>query len=99
VTGGAVYATGGGSRSDVWTQCRADATGRVFHRPKTAESAFGSAILAATGAHYGNLAEAIRGMVRAERTFEPTRAVAAEYDDMYGRFVAELTRRGYLTGS
>jgi len=32
-SGGEVFATGGGSRSDVWTQCRADATGRVFHRP------------------------------------------------------------------
>lgn len=92
-TGGAVYSTGGGSRSDVWTQCRADATGRLFHRPATPESAFGSAILAAAGAHFGDLGEAIRSMVRVERTFEPDQTRIAAYDDLYGQFVEELSRR------
>jgi len=96
VSGGAIYSTGGGSRSDVWMQCRADATGRPIHRPATAESAFGSAILAAAGAHFANLAEAVRQMVRIERTFEPNRAATAAYDELYGRFLAELTRRGEL---
>jgi len=94
--GGDVFVTGGGSRSDIWTQCRADITGRAMHRPATPESAFGSAILAATGAHYGDLSAAIAGMVRIERTFEPRRETVTAYDDLYGRFLAELASRGYL---
>ena len=42
-----VFATGGGSRSDVWMQLRSDVTGRPYHRPAYPESAFGSAVLAA----------------------------------------------------
>ncbi len=94
-SGGAVYSTGGGSRSAVWMQCRADATGRIIHRPACPESAFGSAVLAASGAHYGGLSEAIRNMVHVERSFEPDTAKKGRYDEVYGRFCDELERRAY----
>ncbi len=93
---GAVYCTGGGSASDTWMQCRADATGRVMHRPRGHESAFGSAILAAAGTVFSSLAEATDAMTHVTRTFQPTASVEAHYADLYERFREELSRRGYL---
>lgn len=94
--GGEVYSTGGGSRSDVWMQCRADVTGRPLCRPACAESAFGAAVLAASATCYGCLAEAVAGMVRIKRTFEPRARLAAEFGAIYGRLLGEFKERGYL---
>lgn len=94
--GGEVFSTGGGSRSDVWTQCRADVTGRVMHRPACPESAFGSAVLAAAGTTYNGWAEAVRAMVRRERSFWPSAERADGYEAIYRRFRDELSKRGYV---
>ena len=94
-TAGEVYTTGGGSRSDIWVQCRADASGRVYNRPCHPEAAFGAAILAAAGTVFADLQGAVDAMVRIERSFVPDSAVADCYDDLYNRFVRELARRGY----
>jgi sugar (pentulose or hexulose) kinase len=94
-SGGEVYSTGGGSRSDVWMQCRADAARRVLHRPACPESAFGTAVLAAAGSHYPGLSEAIENMVRVERTFAPNPVHAEHYEVSYERFCGELKKRGY----
>jgi D-ribulokinase len=93
---GEVYATGGGSRSDVWMQCRADATGRVIHRPACGESAFGAAVLSAAGAHYNSIIEAVGRMVRLERTIAPDQRHVEVYDRVFGLFCSELRKRGYL---
>jgi len=94
-SGGAVYSTGGGSRSDVWMQCRADVTGRVMHRGACGESAFGAAVLAAVGTRYAGLAQAIEKMVRIEKSFTPNREHAATYDRLFARFCEQLEKRGY----
>ena len=94
-SGGEVFSTGGGSRSDVWMQCRADATGRVVHRPAFPESAFGSAVLAAAGTEFGDVWQAVGQMVRIERSFEPDRGRAGRYDELYARFCAEIDQRGW----
>lgn len=93
--GGEVYSTGGGSRSDVWMQCRADVTGRPIHRPACGESAFGSAVLAAAGAYDGSVTEAAGRMVRTQRTFVPDRRRRQAYDALFSRFCDELHERGY----
>jgi len=94
--GGEVFSTGGGSRSDVWMQCRADVTGRVLHRPECGESAFGAAVLAAAGTLHNGLDEAIRQMVRPQRSFVPDPRRAADYDRLFDRFLGELRKRGHL---
>ena len=95
---GDVYTTGGGSRSDVWTQLRADVTGRTYHRPACTESAFGAAVLAAAGAAHGNdLVAAITAMVRIERTFTPVEKLKPRYDELHERFKLALRQRGWLT--
>ncbi len=93
--GGDVYSTGAGSRSDVWMQCRADATGRVLHRPECAESGFGAAVLAGAAALHQGLAAAVGRMVRIERSFAPQAGSATAYEEHYQRFCAELDARGY----
>lgn len=95
-SGGEVFSTGGGSHSDAWMQCRADATSRVIHRPACPESAFGSAILAAAGLHDSSPWEAVNRMVRIEKTFTPRPDLMPQYNDLYGRFRSELEKRGYL---
>ena len=93
-TGGEVFSTGGGSRSDVWLQCRADATGRSMHRPAAPDSAFGSAVLAAAGVLYGDVWQAVREMVRIEKTVDPDPGRVPRYDGLFQRFRAELAERG-----
>jgi len=94
-SGGEVFSTGGGSRSDVWMQCRADVTGRVIHRPAVPESAFGSAVLAAAGTVCGDVWTAVEHMVRIERTFTPDRNRVVRYEELYGRFREEIEQRGW----
>jgi len=96
VGGGVVYSAGGGSRSDVWMQCRADATGKTMCRAESVESAFGSAILAAVGGQFGDIPVAIDSMVRVAKVFAPDERRRSEYDTLYGRFRDELRKRGYL---
>lgn len=92
---GGIYATGAAARSDVWLQLRADATGRSVHRPECPESAFGSAVLAAS-VLLGGLWPAARAMVRTERTFAPDRVRGAALEERYAAFRRALEKRGYL---
>jgi len=92
----AVFATGGGARSDLWLQLRADVCQRIYHRPACSESAFGSAVLAAGNALFDDLWQASRAMVRIERSFQPDPARSRLYDEYHPRFRAEFVRRGYL---
>jgi xylulokinase len=67
-----------------------------MHRPGCGESAFGSAVLAAAGTMYDGLQEAIRQMVRTEKTFRPNPARRDHCDRLFGRFCDQLRARGYL---
>ena len=94
--GGDIYATGGASRSDIWLQLRADVTGRCIHRPDCAESAFGSAVMAASVAWHDDVWSAAQDMVHIERSFEPDRSRFQEYEDRFQQFRASMEERGYL---
>lgn len=94
-----VFATGGGARSDVWMQLRADVCGRVLHRPACFESAFGTAVLAASASLFDDLWTASRHMVRVEASFHPDPKRGVTLDEYYARFRASLERHGYLSAS
>ncbi len=82
-------AVGGGSRSDAAVQLCADIMGAPFVRPKITEAgAFGAALLAgvATGI-YRSPEEAVRELVRVERTFEPDRKKSARYGELFGQYL------------
>jgi xylulokinase len=76
---------GGGARSDLWSQIRADCLGIPLHRfAFTDVGCLGAAILAAVGiGAFGSLAEAVPAMTRVEKVFEPDPGARLRYDAMF----------------
>ncbi|WP_405806631.1 FGGY-family carbohydrate kinase [Streptomyces sp. NBC_01187] len=97
---GPLYAAGGGSRSPLWTRLRATALGMPLRVAARAETAFGAVLLAAAGTLHPSLEEAASAMTGGTgegRLVEPEPSEKGALDDSYGRFVAELERRGWLS--
>ncbi len=84
---------GGGSRSAVWVQLRADALG-LPHRvaPRTDTCALGAAMIAAVAV--GLTADLVTATALAEPLGEPV-APRGDLDDAYGRYRALIARLGY----
>ena len=80
-----LFLAGGGARSDLWAQIRADCLGRPLDRVAHLDvGCLGAAIMAAVGVGaYGSLPEAISAMTRVERSFEPDPRRRARYEAMY----------------
>jgi xylulokinase len=79
---------GGGAKSRVWGQIRADLTGLAVQLPDEADSSpIGAAMLAAIAAgHHADLHQAA-GLVRGSgRTLSPIPAHRAAYEEAYGRY-------------
>jgi xylulokinase len=76
-----VYATGGGSRSDLGLQLRAALSGRRLHGMECPEAVcLGGAILAGVASgEYGSLQEAVEAVVREVSVVLPDDAIAASY--------------------
>ncbi|MCB1448199.1 MAG: hypothetical protein KDJ87_21075 [Rhizobiaceae bacterium] len=76
---------GGGGRSDLWSQIRADCLGLPLHRfAFTDVGCLGAAILAAVGiGAFATIAEAVPAMTRVERVFEPDPRRGPRYDAMF----------------
>ncbi len=85
---------GGGARSDVWCQIRADILGRPIDRVENLDSGVvGAAMLAGLGiGAFASIEEAVDGMSRLERTFEPNPARKALHDEGFARYL-DLYRR------
>ena len=81
---------GGGARSDVWCQIRADALNFPLRRTATSDSAaLGAAILAGLGSGLmESLDGAVRRLVAFDRTFEPNAARRTYYNDRFGHYRA-----------
>lgn len=93
---GPLYAAGGGSRSAVWNRIRATVLNRPLSVAERAETAFGAALLAASGTLHPDLSAAVAAMVGAGRTVDPVERERAALDASYERFVTELVARGWL---
>lgn len=88
VTVAPLRATGGGARSSVWLQMKADILNVPVTALFTAEAgATGSAMLVgvATGL-FRNLQEAAAAMIREKRTYLPRPEATARYDAVYARY-------------
>jgi xylulokinase len=85
---------GGGARSALWNQIKADVTGLEVVVPETTETtALGAAMLALVGVGaYNSLAEASSEMVRVVARFEPNPRARQEYESLYA-----LYRETYFT--
>jgi len=79
---------GGGSRSDVWAQIKADILGFPLRRAAVPDSAaLGAAILAGIGSGaMPSLHEATSSLIRFDRIFEPQARYRAHYEDAYGKY-------------
>jgi len=83
---------GGGARSDLWSQIRADCLGIPLHRFSfTDVGCLGAAILAAVGiGAFQSIAEAVPAMTRVERVFEPDPRQKARYDAMFQAYLRAI---------
>ncbi|MER6140692.1 FGGY family carbohydrate kinase [Streptomyces sparsogenes] len=93
---GPLWAAGGGSRSPLWTRIRATALGMPLRVADHAETAFGAALLAASGTLHPDLAAAASAMVRTGRDIEPDETERAALDESYTAFTAALRERGWI---
>jgi len=88
VAAGRVRVLGGGAKSRLWAQVRADITGLPVERSAVSDSsAVGAAILAAVAA--GRVRDVAAGAATAGAVadvIEPQAALHDIYDDMYGRY-------------
>lgn len=91
-----IYLTGGGCKSELLSRIRASVLQKTLAQPEVTETAFGAAVIAASGCWYVRLSQAAQAMVRVAQMIEPNPAWTRTYDDLYGRFKEELQRRGYL---
>jgi len=80
-----ITAAGGGARSKLWRQIKADVTNKRTVRPLNEEvTAFGAALLAAVGAGaYPDVRSAVKATVRLTDELEPSAANYARYDQLY----------------
>ncbi len=90
-----IFTVGGGSKSRVWLQIRANVMGRTMTRSAVPEAAMGAAILAASSSVEVGLGEMARRMVTVDLRVKPDDG-ADEYRDRFSRFREEISRRGYL---
>lgn len=85
-----VRATGGGARSDLWLQMKADVTGQVVRRVMGAQAAVGAACLAAVAAGWSpDVTQAADSLADLDtRTFEPCAKNDAVYAEAYAHYRA-----------
>ncbi len=85
-----IRSLGGGSRSQVWGQIKADVTRRPVLTMQNEEAGcLGAAILAGTAVGiYPSLDQAIQKMVALKSRLEPNPANAGIYDQAYRRYIA-----------
>jgi len=80
---------GGGARSDIWNQIKADITRKTILRTENEEAAcLGAAILAGKAVGiYDSVKDASKNMVRIKKTFEPKKENVETYEYTYKKYV------------
>lgn len=83
-----VLATGGGSKSPVWLQLKADITGREYTALQNSEAGTIGCILLSGVAlgKYKDLKDAAKNYVKAGKTYRPNMQRHQEYEKFYQRF-------------
>ncbi len=89
VSVGTLSSVGGSSNSRVWTQLKADITGRKIEVPFSDHATtLGAAILAGVGIGiYKDFADAVKRTVKIQRTHEPNTDNMKVYEDGYGKYL------------
>jgi len=89
-----LHHAGGGARSDVWCQIRADVLNRAIERKVGLDSGvIGAAMLAGVGAGvFASIGEAAANLVRSDRIFEPVATRRALYDEGFAHYLDLYSR-------
>ncbi len=90
---------GGGFRSDIWNQIRADVLGRPLNRLAMNEPGIlGAATMAAFGSGaFGSLAESHAALARFDRSYVPDSRLRGVYDDLFGLYVDAIERTAEIS--
>lgn len=91
---GPVSVTGGGAKSRVWSQIRANVLGVSVTVPRSAEGSVGMAILARAGD--GSVTEAASSMSRVKWRFEPGDG-NGKLAENFERLLSAFVERGYIS--
>jgi D-ribulokinase len=91
---GPVSATGGGAKSRLWSQIRADVLGVPVTVPRSAEGSIGMAFLAHAGD--GSVAEAATSMSQVRWEFEPDDG-RVKLAENFERLMSAFVERGYIS--
>jgi D-ribulokinase len=91
-----VFITGGGTKSLLWSRIRASVLGKTLVEPDVTETAFGAAIIAASGCWFPNISQAAQHMVKIARAIPPEPDWQAAYAAKYTAFCQALVERGYI---
>jgi xylulokinase len=93
-----VRSIGGGAKSALWLQIKADVTGLSIEQPEVTESAvLGAAMLAAAGwGSFERLADASARLYQKRAVFTPDPARRAAYDEAYARYRALCGKNVHL---
>lgn len=92
-----VFIAGATARSRTWTRLRASAVERPMKTARFADSAFGAALVAASGATGRSLSDVCRDMVQIECCTDPEPALSAVLADKETRLKSLCAERGYWT--
>ena len=92
---GPVALTGGGARSPVWSQIRADVLELPVVIPRSSEGAVGMAVLARAGE--GSVAEAAARTSEAVTRFEPGENHDGRLAENFDRLATAFVERGYIS--
>ncbi len=87
---------GGGARSDLWLQMKADLLGIPVERPACPDAgSLGAAMLSAAGTgRFSSIPKASEAWYRPERVYEPDSSRHAAYQEVYQRYL-DLMKRLY----
>jgi D-ribulokinase len=92
----AIFTAGGASNSDTWLAIRSNVLNRPIHKMQNVSGAMGAAILAASTSHFDSVIEAVKQMVKTDKTVVPGTALVAAYEQGYREFIAELRNKGFI---
>ena len=92
----AIFTAGGASNSDAWLTIRSNVLNRPIHKMQFVSGAMGAAILAASTSWFDSVIEAVKQMVKVDKTIVPGAHLVGAYGQGYREFVSTLRNKGYI---
>jgi len=91
---GVLHSVGGAANSELWTQIKADVTGKTFNIPSSdAATTLGAALIAGVGVGmYRDFDDAVKQTIRITRTHEPDEAAHMRYKRLFPLYLETYER-------